>query len=70
MSSTLRFIVTVTLAWAIFFVWLVIAAHAAPVHGCSCTPAVAVAALVVTGASIGGCLGFLCTFFNADGGGP
>jgi hypothetical protein len=26
--STLRFVVTVTLAWAIFFIWLVLAAHA------------------------------------------
>jgi hypothetical protein len=38
---------------------MVAIASAAPLHGCSCTPPVAIATLVVAGTSIGSCLGFL-----------
>jgi hypothetical protein len=59
MTSTARFVVTVSLAWAIFLAWVAIA-HAAPqVHGCTGMPPAVAAAFAVAAASVGCCLGFL-----------
>jgi type III secretory pathway component EscT len=69
MTSTLRFVVTVTLTWCLFFLSLVLAAHAAPLHGCgNCTSTTVISVLIIVGASIGACLGFLAAalFHSAE----